>query len=435
VPAFRLAVLGSTNLVASSGAPVEEVLRQPKLLALLTYLAITTADGFRRRDQVIAYFWPDLDQVQARTRLRKALHQLREALCPEAIASRGEDEVQVVPDHLWCDAVALARGAAAAQWRETLPLYRGPLLEGLFVEGVAQEFEEWLDEQRARLRRQAAQAAWACSRAEEAGGDRVAAAVMARRALELAPDDEEGVRRLMALLDAHGDRGGALKVYTEWQARMRAVYGVEPAPETRRLARRVQAARKGESHETPPATARVASATEPIAHAADGNPGVPGRPRTARGRRWLATVAVLAVLGAAAIAYVRGGPPASSVAVLPLREIGDGDGGAADRVSEELGTALAGTRGLTVRVVTRASEATERGDAHQLGRRLGVAWVVDGGVQHGGTLLRVTMRLVRVADGVSVWAGSWDKDQRNPIAAARQIATEATTQITAWVLR
>jgi len=34
--------------------------------------------------------------------------------------------------------------------------------------------------------------------------------------------------------------------------------GVEPAPETRKLARRVQSARKGESHETPPRTALVA---------------------------------------------------------------------------------------------------------------------------------------------------------------------------------
>jgi len=81
---------------------------------------------------------------------------------------------------------------------------------------------------------------------------------MARRALELAPDDEQCVRDLISLLDRAGDRGGALRVYSEWQARLFKEYGVEPAPETRKLARRVQSARKGESHETQPTTAFVA---------------------------------------------------------------------------------------------------------------------------------------------------------------------------------
>ena len=34
---------------------------QPKRLALLVYLALDDATGFRRRDSAVAYFWPELD--------------------------------------------------------------------------------------------------------------------------------------------------------------------------------------------------------------------------------------------------------------------------------------------------------------------------------------------------------------------------------------
>lgn len=114
---------------------------------------------------------------------------------------RGEDEIQVDRDTLWCDAVALAAHAVALQHREALALHRGELLDGLYPEGVPPKFQEWLDERRRVLRELAAGAAWSCSRADEEA--------VARRALELTPDDEEGVRRLMSLLDRHGDRAGA----------------------------------------------------------------------------------------------------------------------------------------------------------------------------------------------------------------------------------
>ena len=90
---------------------------------------------------------------------------------------------QVDPDRVWCDAVALVQHTKAQRWAEALALYRGELLEGLFPEGVAQEFEEWLADKRKTLRDQAARAAWEGSRIEEGRGDRKAAAVMARRAL------------------------------------------------------------------------------------------------------------------------------------------------------------------------------------------------------------------------------------------------------------
>lgn len=428
---FELRILGPTELTGPAPEAGEAVVRQPKRLALLAYLALTTADGFRRRDKVIALFWPELDQPQARTYLRKALYGITEALGAEVFATRGEDEIRIDGTVLRCDAVALPRLTAEGRCHDALALYRGDLLEGLFPEGVALEFHEWLDGQRRLLREQAAAAAWECSRVEEERGDRKAAAVMARRALELTPDDEVGVRRLMALLDQHGDRAGALRVYGKWQTHLQAEYGVEPAPETRKLARKVQAARKGESHETPPTMASVAAV--PAGGTIEGplHRGTGGR------RRWIGPAALVLVAGlAGAVALSRNGavgrpPDPSSVAVLPLREIGgSGQSGEAERVTEELTTALAQLQGLTVRSASRARDAVERGgDVDRIGRRLGVAYIVDGGVQRGASRLRVTLRLVRAADGVSVWAGTYDAEVADPMAAAQQVASEASGQI------
>ena len=61
---------------------------------------------------------------------------------------------------------------------------------------------------------------------------RTAEAGQARRAVELDPDDEQGVARLIALLDLHGDRSGALSVYAALERRLAEGFSAQPAPET-----------------------------------------------------------------------------------------------------------------------------------------------------------------------------------------------------------
>src|SRR4051812_12686702 len=93
--AFELRILGSTELVGPDTADPATVVRQSKRLALLAYLALGTVDGFRRRDQIMGLFWPELDQSSARANLRKALHGIRESLGDDLFITRGEDEIRV----------------------------------------------------------------------------------------------------------------------------------------------------------------------------------------------------------------------------------------------------------------------------------------------------------------------------------------------------
>ena len=47
-----------------------------------------------------------------------------------------------------------------AAWGRALELYRGDLLAGVFIADVSADFEHWLEDERRRLRRRAAEAAW-----------------------------------------------------------------------------------------------------------------------------------------------------------------------------------------------------------------------------------------------------------------------------------
>jgi DNA-binding SARP family transcriptional activator len=237
---IQLHTLGVLDLRAEEGREVLAVLQQPKRLGLLAYLAADPPRRFHRRDSLLALFWPDLDEGHARAALRRSLHFLRGALGPEVLAGRGDEEVGVPEEALWCDASALDRALQAGDPERAMSLYRGPFLDGLHVEGAASDFQDWLDRERDRLRRQAAAAATLLMERAEREGRAADAARWARRALELMPDDESSLRRLLALLDRAGDRPAAIQAYEDFARRMAQDLELEPAPETRALAESIR---------------------------------------------------------------------------------------------------------------------------------------------------------------------------------------------------
>ena len=122
----------------------------------------------------------------------------------------------------------------AARLTEALALYRGDLLDGFFISG-APEFERWLEDERARLRRRAVETAWTLAESCRVAGDVSLAAHWARHAAALVRDDEGALRRLIALLGDLGDRAGALQAYDVFSRRLAEEYEAEPAAETRAL--------------------------------------------------------------------------------------------------------------------------------------------------------------------------------------------------------
>ncbi len=197
---IKLGMLGTLSLSDADGREVRSVLRQPRRLALLAYLAAATPRGFHRRDSLLALFWPELDQEHARAALRQALHVVRDGLGADVILTRGDEEVGLDFERIWCDVVAFDRAVAAGQLHEAMEHYRGDLLDGFFIAGTG-GFERWLETERGRLRGAGARSAGALVEQCEAAGDFAAAANWARRATALDPHDEERRRRLIMLLD------------------------------------------------------------------------------------------------------------------------------------------------------------------------------------------------------------------------------------------
>jgi TolB-like protein/tetratricopeptide (TPR) repeat protein len=79
-------------------------------------------------------------------------------------------------------------------------------------------------------------------------------------------------------------------------------------------------------------------------------------------------------------------------------------------MADSLITRLSTVPGLVVRSVgsVRRYAGAEQ-DPVRAARDLDVAWIVDGSLQRRGDQLRVTARLLRAADGVAAWSGSFDE--------------------------
>jgi serine/threonine-protein kinase len=257
----RLELFGSPSIRVAGGREAEAVLAQPKRVALLAYLAAAAPYGFHRRDTILALFWPEADRHHARTALRKAIHFLRHELGPEIVANRGDEELGIADEVVWCDVREFERRLAAGREADGLALYRGDLLPGFYIPD-APEFESWLEEARSRCRALAADGAWALAGRVERDGDAHGAEHWARWAAALTPDDERAVRRLIALLGRLGDRAGAIRAHEELAARLRREYDVTLSGETEQLVAEV---RRGMPASAAPARAPSEPLPRPVA--------------------------------------------------------------------------------------------------------------------------------------------------------------------------
>ncbi len=235
---LRLRTLGGLSLCTDDGAD-HPLLSQPKRLGLLIYLAAANGAGFRRRDQVMSLFWPELDGDHARGALRQATYVLRRDLGESVVRSRGEEEIGVDPDALWFDVTAFLTALAAGDARAAFDLYQGDFLEAFFVTGAAPEFEQWLESERQRLRAMGSRAMWLVAD-QTAAGDPAAAIEAIRRAVALAPDDEIALRRALGQLATLGDRARALQLYQAFCERLLREYGAQPSTETKAIGQALQ---------------------------------------------------------------------------------------------------------------------------------------------------------------------------------------------------
>jgi DNA-binding SARP family transcriptional activator len=232
---IELFLLGGVELRGIDRKSSDRLLAQPKLTALLAFLALSPEYRPQRRDRIVGLLWPELDQAHARTALRKAVHALRTSLGTQALRSRGDEEIGFAVPPVWCDAAELAAAAESGRMQRAFELYRGELMPGFHLVGCV-EFERWLDDERTQARERAGASAWGLAQSLENDSRLTDAGVWARRAARYSWDDERILRRTLTMLARIGDHAGALRMFDEFAARMRQELNAEPSPETRKLA-------------------------------------------------------------------------------------------------------------------------------------------------------------------------------------------------------
>src|SRR5215468_619646 len=125
-----------------------------------------------------------------------------------------------------------------------------------------------------------------------------------------------------------------------------------------------------------------------------------------------------------------------SLAVLPFDNLsGDPEQEYfADGMVEEIITSLSRIRWLFV--TARVSSFTYKGqatDVKQIGRELGVRYVLEGSVRKGGNRVRITAQLIDAASGVHLWADRFDGAIEDIFDLQDQVTTSVVGAITPTV--
>ncbi len=202
-------------------------------------------------------------------------------------------------------------------------------------------------------------------------------------------------------------------------------------------------------HATTPGTKMPSGAQQPAADAAPGEGSAPARSATAQpapraGRRHRTAMAgalLLAVaLGVGAwFLPLDAGPPLPdkpSIAVLPFGNPG-GDAREdyfSDGISEDLITKLSKSSDLFVIAPDSASRYRgAQNDERQIGRRLGVRYLLRGSVRRQGEHLHVTARLVDTFSGSNRWAEAYDLSLEGLFAMQDEVTQKITSSLVSQI--
>jgi TolB-like protein/class 3 adenylate cyclase/Tfp pilus assembly protein PilF len=168
--------------------------------------------------------------------------------------------------------------------------------------------------------------------------------------------------------------------------------------------------------------------------------GAPGRRRirAPRPRWWIvpaaAVLAALLFLGGAW--WLRPQEPAltghPSVAVLPFDNLSGDEttGWLADGITEDIITDLSRFREFDV--IARNSTGVYKGkpvDVRQVGRDLGVRYVLEGSIQRQGDRVRATAQLVDAGTGAHLWSERWDRRAGDVFAVQTEIAEQVAGRL------
>ena len=146
----------------------------------------------------------------------------------------------------------------------------------------------------------------------------------------------------------------------------------------------------------------------------------------------LIATAVILLLGAVVYRMTRPAQEARTIAVLPL-ENHSPEGGSdyfADGLTDDIIQNLSAIEGIEVR--SHTSSFAFKGKPHnirEVGRQLGVNFVVEGSLARSADQLRVNVQLVRTRDDTTLWNGRFERDLGGIFAIQDDISRAVVNQL------
>ncbi len=373
---LRLRLLGGFQVCGAAGETI--AIPGTKAALLLAYLALQPGKALPR-ESLVRLLWSDRGESQGRGSLRQAVWALRQAfkkIEPPPLIIEGET-LTLDPAAVETDVITfrelISQGSPEAL-RSALALYRGEILEGTRVRDP--EFEDFLRGEAECLHELAVDGCTKLLHHElQAGGANDAAATAAKRLLTIDPLQEIAHRTLMEHYANKGQVGLALKQYQACRDTLRRELQAAPDEQTERLFARIRLSR-------PCAPGTAPQDDTALRYGGNGTP-------------------------------LQGHQEKPSIAVLPFINLsGDPEQEYfSDGITEDIITALSKLRWFLV--IARNSTFVYKGrslDAKQIGRDLGVRYILEGSIRKGGNRIRVTAQLVDAVHGTSHWAQSYDRE-------------------------
>ena len=225
----EIRLLGGTS--ATVGGQAVPVLTGPRMTRLVARLALARGAGVPR-EQLAGELWPDSGAAQARTNLRKLLHDLRRSLSgPSELVDVGGRTVR------WCagpavDVVTFTDAVARGDPAGAMSSYGGDLLPSCD--------DDWVVTERERLRRLAVAALSSLAASADRAGRDAEVVEHTRHLLRIDALHEPACRLLMRALTRMGQRGEALRLYERLVARLDNDLAVAPEPATTAVAQRLR---------------------------------------------------------------------------------------------------------------------------------------------------------------------------------------------------
>lgn len=154
-------------------------------------------------------------------------------------------------------------------------------------------------------------------------------------------------------------------------------------------------------------------------------------PRKNASLKLYAAAMVVTIIGVAAFALWsrHTNTDARSIAVLPFKDLSPEKDQSyfADGLAEEITGSLFRVPGWRVAAQTSASRFKETTlDTRSIGQKLNVATVLEGSVRKQGNRVRVSVQLIKTADGFQLWSSTFDRQLTDIFAIQDEIAGAVT---------